>query len=426
MFPDDGHTPLCLLIDLSGYEDDWQHVAAFRGGSGWLLMARATIQSEHDLLSDILIVACDDREIPIPAWRAKHLCQCPWSGLDYCDEEIPQILDELLCEEEGAFYGRWQRQANAELADLHERTELALESLEQRSKTEVGEIEAHIRNLRRQRRFTSDEETLRALSAQIVTLEGEGDAALEKLMVRRDALRRRADRAEEALWLRDDVLIDVEPSRLIRWRDGTITSEVRVSPIWRAGEFHAPETPQTRKKLEDAEIVLTKISAALKVKAKHMPVASAPLAVLISGNSQSETASHAIKEATRSANGKLSVERDLLADILMALEKKGQKFLTGSRKYIKNQEERDNLARRIAVLDAVINSCQTSTVIKSPTGRLSGDPINPWPLDRVALLKRLWLTGTSAGEIAKQIGGVSRNAVIGKAKRLGLPFQSPP
>ena len=43
-----------------------------------------------------------------------------------------------------------------------------------------------------------------------------------------------------------------------------------------------------------------------------------------------------------------------------------------------------------------------------------------WTEDRVASLKRLWLEGLSASQIAKQLGGVTRNAVIGKVHRLGL------
>ncbi len=43
-----------------------------------------------------------------------------------------------------------------------------------------------------------------------------------------------------------------------------------------------------------------------------------------------------------------------------------------------------------------------------------------WTDERVALLKQLWGEGKTAAEIAKLMGGVSRNAVIGKAHRLKL------
>lgn len=44
-----------------------------------------------------------------------------------------------------------------------------------------------------------------------------------------------------------------------------------------------------------------------------------------------------------------------------------------------------------------------------------------WTDEHVETLKRLHAAGLSFGEIAKEIGGISRNACIGKAKRLGLP-----
>lgn len=44
-----------------------------------------------------------------------------------------------------------------------------------------------------------------------------------------------------------------------------------------------------------------------------------------------------------------------------------------------------------------------------------------WTDDRVEKLKRLWAEGLSASQIAGQLGGVSRNAVIGKVHRLNLP-----
>ena len=49
-----------------------------------------------------------------------------------------------------------------------------------------------------------------------------------------------------------------------------------------------------------------------------------------------------------------------------------------------------------------------------------------WTDERVALLRKLWLEGLSASQIAKQLGGVTRNAVIGKVHRLGLSGRATP
>ena len=43
-----------------------------------------------------------------------------------------------------------------------------------------------------------------------------------------------------------------------------------------------------------------------------------------------------------------------------------------------------------------------------------------WTDERVELLTKLWAEGLSASQIATELGGVTRNAVIGKVHRLGL------
>lgn len=49
-----------------------------------------------------------------------------------------------------------------------------------------------------------------------------------------------------------------------------------------------------------------------------------------------------------------------------------------------------------------------------------------WTEERVAQLRKLWTEGLSASQIAKQLGGVTRNAVIGKVHRLGLAGRATP
>lgn len=49
-----------------------------------------------------------------------------------------------------------------------------------------------------------------------------------------------------------------------------------------------------------------------------------------------------------------------------------------------------------------------------------------WTEERIERLKKMWQDGSTASQIADELGGVSRNAVIGKAHRLGLePRPSP-
>src|ERR1700759_100128 len=49
-----------------------------------------------------------------------------------------------------------------------------------------------------------------------------------------------------------------------------------------------------------------------------------------------------------------------------------------------------------------------------------------WSDDRVEQLKTLWTEGLSASQIARALGGVTRNAVIGKVHRLGLAGRGSP
>lgn len=49
-----------------------------------------------------------------------------------------------------------------------------------------------------------------------------------------------------------------------------------------------------------------------------------------------------------------------------------------------------------------------------------------WSSERIEQLRALWHDGLSASQIATQLGGITRNAVIGKAHRLGLTGRPSP
>ncbi|MCO5792483.1 MAG: GcrA cell cycle regulator [Blastomonas sp.] len=49
-----------------------------------------------------------------------------------------------------------------------------------------------------------------------------------------------------------------------------------------------------------------------------------------------------------------------------------------------------------------------------------------WTDERIDQLKTMWEKGLTASQIAEELGGVSRNAVIGKAHRLGLKSRPSP
>ncbi|HEX4693034.1 GcrA family cell cycle regulator [Sphingomonas sp.] len=49
-----------------------------------------------------------------------------------------------------------------------------------------------------------------------------------------------------------------------------------------------------------------------------------------------------------------------------------------------------------------------------------------WTDERIDALRKMWENGQTASQIADELGGVSRNAVIGKAHRLGLQSRPSP
>jgi GcrA cell cycle regulator len=49
-----------------------------------------------------------------------------------------------------------------------------------------------------------------------------------------------------------------------------------------------------------------------------------------------------------------------------------------------------------------------------------------WTDERIETLRKMWEGGQTASQIAEELGGVSRNAVIGKAHRLGLQSRPSP
>src|SRR5688500_14893994 len=62
---------------------------------------------------------------------------------------------------------------------------------------------------------------------------------------------------------------------------------------------------------------------------------------------------------------------------------------------------------------------------RPPVRRTDGYRMS-WTDERIATLTKMWESGATASQIAEELGGVSRNAVIGKAHRLGLKARPSP
>jgi GcrA cell cycle regulator len=68
------------------------------------------------------------------------------------------------------------------------------------------------------------------------------------------------------------------------------------------------------------------------------------------------------------------------------------------------REEAEQAGVPVASMDAALPSTAHAT----------------WTADRVELLKTLWLDGLSASQIARAMGGATRNSILKKVQRLGL------
>jgi hypothetical protein len=217
MLAEFAHAAYELVIDLDSYEGPWTHVAAFQGQSGWLRVVRATIQSEHDLLSADLVVACDERENSIPSWKAAHLTECRWNKLLPCSTEPPDMIDSLIEKEEKAFYARWQREMNADVAAVALKATIAVEQMEAWYQLQARIIARQIRTLNQERLLAISSEQRFRLRQAIIRLEAEEDDLAEEAARRRRQLRKQFAAEEEALWDRSDMLIELEPRCTVHW-----------------------------------------------------------------------------------------------------------------------------------------------------------------------------------------------------------------
>src|SRR5688572_32793870 len=68
-----------------------------------------------------------------------------------------------------------------------------------------------------------------------------------------------------------------------------------------------------------------------------------------------------------------------------------------------------------------------ASLIAAATGRKRQEGMMmSWTDERIEQLQKLWMRGMTASQIADELAGVSRNAVIGKAHRLGLQSRPSP
>lgn len=182
------------------------------------MAASATLESADDLYRTTIVAACDEWENPIPAFQAEHLLECTWTVIGPCYEYPSTILEDLLCEEEGRIYARWQRETNVALQQLLTETLERIALVEAETRATTNRLLREKDELRRRRRhpgITADHRSV--FDTIIAQLEAEIDRIFEADRVKVAQIQTEAERLEEGLWHREDVLIELGPRYQIFW-----------------------------------------------------------------------------------------------------------------------------------------------------------------------------------------------------------------
>lgn len=268
-----GIAPVSVVFDLDSYDGPWTHVHRFRDRSGWLMVAEARLECGDEWMRTTLVAACDEWGEPVPGFMAPNLLACACSHPQPCHEEPPEALDDILCEEEGALIVRWQRETNRDLAELAESVERRIAAIESATRRFIDAGERQVAELRRRRRMPGSTAEARGIfDTIIVDIESEGDAALERLTSRRADIRARAEDAEEALFSRSTVEIEVTPLYTVQWAGSGMRREADLRSLlvhqdaynaWRAPPSQAKwkaerpqrEAAQALRELEERKLI---------------------------------------------------------------------------------------------------------------------------------------------------------------------------
>lgn len=463
MFAECGSAPICIDLDFDTYEGPWQHVHRFRNQSGWMMIAECTIQSEHDMLTQRLTVACEECGEPVPSFQARHLTECDWSNPITCYDELPEVLDDLLCEEEGALIVRWHREKNAALAEAFDHQEARIETLEAKVKTAIRLNERRAAELRQRRRHPlATQEMRNAMAETIRQLDEENEALIMEMAETRRVIRDEAERLEERLWARNDLLVETNVLQIIRWRDKDLGRRRNiVDPSFHAtGGISARRSQARELRKVNAErdgrlLALEEDMRFRKSRATQKASALLPGSAPASRKPSSNYTAEAKAVSPPSPDIEIRLRMRALQKEHQRLFKIQRRLSPRTSAYRQNLESLEQVRADLAKAEAEMaalkadvsaaapkhwaeqeraqgacNSEQAANLSEEtsrdqPASSSRDDPqddqSSAWTYKRVELLKSMWLAGESASTIAKALGNVSRNAVIGKADRLNLP-----
>lgn len=382
-----GLYPVCLQIDLDSYEGDWRHVARFRNRTGWLLVAEAEIWvgDEHQATMP-LIVGCDEWEEPIPSFIAANLLGCASSLPQLCDDFPPAVLELLIERERGEVRKRWLRESNAAIARIHEAGERAIRELEEGVDAQMRASDRLIADLSRRRRMLPlDHPGRTAFAEAIADQEDWQTGMISWLADRRQELRDHYDAQERQASQGLRPRLEVEPLYVVNWHHAEAPADEVLEAWGDAIRATRPWPPIGHAKLDlsDGQLaVLATISGhPRRSGSKLVPPPTAAAQPPVPGNRlivdwaamRNSLGVTAIPKPAPEVEPKpegaqepdvepaqlplpeigedLVAKRAVLVARQAALEVKGQRFFTGSRKFIANRQELDQVARQLAALD---------------------------------------------------------------------------
>lgn len=197
----DGCEPVALAFDPASYPFDGQ-LAAVRdlsGRRGWMRVVKATVPTGDAIREELLIACMGDGGDAVDPAVADKLMMAPSAPPAPVAEQIPeQMLARLADEQAGAFGTRVREENFAWVQAEEERLDRYAADIEIELDAQIGELEAEIRELQKQRRSPglSMEEKV-ALSRTVKRREGDlDDLKLSKFERRRQVRREVADRLD--------------------------------------------------------------------------------------------------------------------------------------------------------------------------------------------------------------------------------------
>ena len=188
---DFGPAPLAVDIYWESYPGKKAHIWRLWQQTGWLQVARMSLETPVSSHEEIIPYFCNDIGQPIPAWLGNRLFDMRSSVPTYMHHEPPEELEDQSDALYWDFLGRCDQKNVAEL----ERGEVTLvdniHALEGNAFAGVSEIDRYISNLRREKRHPECPNARRVeIDARISDIEKYKPQLLEALPSAIEALRK--------------------------------------------------------------------------------------------------------------------------------------------------------------------------------------------------------------------------------------------